>query len=363
MNWLLRNLSVAFVVLATALGAAVVMQITPNDLRALSEQQATRLIVWTDRQIATLTGERDEAVVASAPAPGVFTVAVEPMARPEPTSGLIPVPDTFVLGGQIIQSAFLARMQQRPELTPVPPGVDTPSLAGPSDLSPLRGGLDGAVRHPVVDRMLAQLPIEIVAHFDLFLYVSKSDEGPWAQQMFVLSKGKTESGLVTLTLLHQWFVSTGREAEELNARGEMMSTATPVGIFKLDPDRFYYRYWSSQWQSQMPWTMFFDYQTNGLPTGLAIHGTVPETQADLGRRSSAGCIRLAPENAKALYRLVRRNYAGLVPRFKIDRSGTMSSEGIVLHNRNGRTQMEQGLRVIVFIDNFNGEDAVIATLF
>ncbi len=392
MDWLVRNLAVTLVILGVAVCAFAGFRLTPNEVGTFAAARISEAAQFTRETIAAWSDGRAVAAPA-APIRETVTVTREsPVLRP-----VVPahIPDTLFTGSQVVQAAFVARMEQervaveamRPALPEEAEGEEM-LLAGGSSVTipleqpqpqpevqpelqpvprapaptPFEPGNPLAV-HPVALRMLAQLPPEIVTHFELFLYVSKADEGPWAQQMYVFDKDEGVGGIPRFTLLHQWFVSTGRETEEINARGELMSTSTPQGLFKLDPDRFYRRYWSSQWDQAMPWTMFFDYQNRGNMTGLAIHGTVPETLTELGSRASAGCIRLAPENAKTLYRLVRRSYAGYVPRFAIDRTGTMSSEGIILRNRKGNPRMEQGFKVIVFIDNFAGEDTVIATLY
>ena len=415
MDWLVRNLSAALVILGVTVCAFTAFRLTPNEVGTFAAARIGEAVAFARETIIAWTSDDAEAPPAPARHETVTVMRDAPVIRAVPAPSM---PDTLFIGSQVMQAAFVARMEaeraeaeradaeraeaeraeaaraeedalrpaivadddaeetvvaggssviiplEQPPETPAPeaaPRIEP--LLEPEPLPGFGPGQQAQTLHPVALRMLAQLPPEIVGHFDLFLYVSKSDAGPWAQQMFVFDKEDGEAGMPRFTLLHQWFVSTGRETEERNARGELMSTATPQGIFKLDPDRFYHRYWSSQWDQSMPWTMFFDYQTRGNPTGLAIHGTVPETVAELGARASAGCIRLAPENAKTLYRLIRRNYAGTVPRFRIDRTGTMSSEGIVLRNRQGNPRMEQGYRVIVLIDNFSGEDAVIATLY
>lgn len=79
-------------------------------------------------------------------------------------------------------------------------------------------------------------------------------------------------------------VSTGAEGSE-----------TPTGVYQ--PYLMKPMHYSSQFNdAPMPYSIFF-YK------GYAIHGT--ESINSLGYPDSAGCVRLHPENANWVYRLVR----------------------------------------------------------
>ncbi|HET7335522.1 MAG TPA: L,D-transpeptidase family protein [Rhizomicrobium sp.] len=211
----------------------------------------------------------------------------------------------------------------------------------------------------VEQRLRDSLTDDMLQHFALFLYVSKAEQGPWAQRMYVFAK--QDDG--DLSLLHAWPVSTGREKIEYNAAGRKLPSFTPRGYYELDPHRMYPHYRSIQWDQPMPYAMFFNWVHDGLKTGLAIHGASGEDIGLLGMRASAGCIRLAPENAKALFKLVRTRYAGLVPKFAYDKkTATMSNDGVLLHDRNGNLKMTKGYKVLVFVENYGGTD-VVAALF
>ena len=95
------------------------------------------------------------------------------------------------------------------------------------------------------------------------------------QRMFVSRNG---------ALLYSWDVSTARAGK-----------FTPQGVFT--PYLLERMHYSTLYDNApMPWSIFF------VGT-FAIHGT---TQVDrLGAPASAGCVRLAPDNAKVLYDLVR----------------------------------------------------------
>jgi hypothetical protein len=123
-------------------------------------------------------------------------------------------------------------------------------------------------------------------------------------------------------------------------------------------------HFSGEWQQPMPHSMFFNWIKDGNQTGLAIHGAPDEDIALLGKRASAGCVRLAPENAAFLFQLIRSEYRGLAPKFAYDRhTGTMSNEGILLHDAQGNVQFADGYKVLIFIENYGGGGNVVAALF
>jgi len=211
----------------------------------------------------------------------------------------------------------------------------------------------------VTQRLKDSLTDEMLQHFDLFLYVSKADHGPLAQRMYVFRKA--DGG--NLALLYNWPVSTGREKVEFAPTGQKEPSFTPQGYYEIDPDRMYTHYTSMQWHQSMPYAMFFNWEDHGYQTGLAIHAASGEDISLLGTRSSAGCVRLAPENARLLFALVRENYRGLVPKFAYDkRTATMSNNGMLLHDRTGALEMQPGYKVLIFIEDYGG-DQVVAALF
>jgi len=189
--------------------------------------------------------------------------------------------------------------------------------------------------------------------------VSKAESGPLAQRMYVFRKRPGGD----LDLLYNWPVSTGRELVEFAPNGTRAPSFTPQGYYELDPGRMYKHHVSGQWKTPMPYAMFFNWEKSGLETGLAIHSATGEDIALLGQRASAGCVRLAPENAALLFNLIRTQYRGLAPRFAFDRrTATMSNDGLLMHDARGRVQMAEGYKVLVFIENFGG-DNVVAALF
>ena len=59
--------------------------------------------------------------------------------------------------------------------------------------------------------------------------------------------------------------------------------------------------------------------------------------------------------------MIRTHYRGLVPRFAMDhRTGTISNEGVTLHDSNGKPQLTEGYKVLVIIQNYGGSNVVAA---
>lgn len=204
----------------------------------------------------------------------------------------------------------------------------------------------------IEQRLRDNLSSEALENFGLFIYVSKAAAGPWAQRMLVFQNIGSE-----LLPLYNWPVSTGRETVEQNALGAEMATATPAGYYQLDPKRFYEEHRSTQWNEPMPHAMFFNWKNRGVQTGLAIHAAHDAEVNRLGSRASAGCVRLSPENAQTLFKLIRDNYKGMAPKFGFDKyTRTMMNNGLIEHDANGSVKMAPGYRVLVYIDEYGGEN-------
>jgi hypothetical protein len=96
---------------------------------------------------------------------------------------------------------------------------------------------------------------------------------------------------------------------------------------------------------------------------LAIHSAVGDDVAALGRRASAGCVRLSPEAAHQLFALIRTHYRGMAPRFPMDRStDTMNNDGTLLRDATGKIERAEGYKVLVFIEDYGGRNSA-ATVF
>ncbi len=241
---------------------------------------------------------------------------------------------------------------QKPAMT-LAPEAQTQT---PAPLPDLRAPSPGELSR-VMLRLKDSLTSEMLENFELFLYVSKAENGPWAQRMYVFKKQASGN----LDLLYNWPVSTGREAVEFTPGGQRAPSYTPQGYYELDPDRMYKHHTSGQWGTPMPYAMFFNWRTGGLETGLAIHAAHGADIALLGQRASAGCVRLAPENAALLFNLIKTQYRGLAPRFAVDRrTATMSNQGLLMHDAEGRVQLADGYKVLVFIENYGGDNVVAA---
>ncbi len=206
-------------------------------------------------------------------------------------------------------------------------------------------------------RLLAALTPEMAQNFRLFLYIDKSAHGPLAQRMFVFDRRRGTD----LLLLHVWQASTGRERLETDILGGRTFSTTPAGYYELDPMRLYRTYRSAHWNEDMPYAMFFDRVENGRKTGLAIHAATGAERARLGTRASAGCVRLAPENARTLFELIRREYAGLAPRFAPEEhpNSPFPAAKLVRDGR-GQLKLAAGYEVLVVIEEARGEDTLAA---
>jgi lipoprotein-anchoring transpeptidase ErfK/SrfK len=279
-------------------------------------------------------------VAMNKPAPALDTKP--PVATPDAAKPSRPVlaeekPQTFAANKPVLQLA-------PPPLADIRPSV---SRAGPSPAELIR----------VASRLKSSLTQELLNNFELFLYVSKADDGSWAQRMYVFAKQPGGN----LDMLYNWPVSTGREKWELDVHGKKQNSFTPQGYYELDPQRMHVKYHSGQWNQPMPYAMFFNWEQNGYQTGLAIHAASGEDINLLGQRASAGCVRLAPENARLLFNLIRGQYKGLAPKFAYDkRTATMDNNGLLLHDKGGKIVLADGYKVLVFIENYGGNDMVAA---
>ncbi len=205
-------------------------------------------------------------------------------------------------------------------------------------------------------RLLATVPDEIEGYFDLFMYVSKSNRGPLAQHMYVFQRD-VDGKIIPYA---EWRVSTGREKIELH-HDRKIRTTTPEGMFALDPDRFYRRYWSKAWDgAPMHYAMFYDLMNNGNQSGLAIHAVEGADKIRrLGRRDSAGCIRLAPKSAKELFYKIRNTTQGRVPAFALNEHGSTDRWGRVQHDETGAMMLQDGYRAVLFVENYDGRDEIM----
>ena len=271
---------------------------------ALAERNVLRPGWTAIRREGVALREKLAGAFRNAPATRTAKIAMHPAARLAPEQPARPIDKPAAINPPAhpviaLRSSPPALRTERPELVPQPA---TPSAAQ-SPLPPL----DPAEITRVERRMKDNLTGEMLANFELFLYVSKADTGPWAQHMYVFQK---QAG-GDLALLYNWPVSTGRERIELDSSGRRMATFTPQGYYELDPKRSYVRYHSTEWNQPMPYSLFFNWIRDGNETGFAIHAATGQDIALLGSRASAGCVHLAPDNARLLFGLIRAHYRGL----------------------------------------------------
>src|ERR1700719_4166028 len=73
-------------------------------------------------------------------------------------------------------------------------------------------------------RLKAGLPPQLYAGFDLFIYVNKAEQGPWAQHLYAFAKPSSASPNPELILMLDAPVSTGRETIERAKNGQRVST-------------------------------------------------------------------------------------------------------------------------------------------
>ena len=104
--------------------------------------------------------------------------------------------------------------------------------------------------------------------------------------------------------------------------------------------------------------MFFDWKPNGHDTGLAIHGAASADVDALGTPASAGCVRIAEDNAHTLFDLVRSGFRAPAPKIAYLDGTNVSSEGFLLHEADGQLKFRDGYSALVVIDDYAGDSQV-----
>ncbi len=206
-----------------------------------------------------------------------------------------------------------------------------------------------AAREGIAERATRLLDPSIRSEFDLVIYVSKAKAGPVAQHAFLLTRG--EDG--RLVPGRVWKVSTGREGRgETSKSGQKVNTDTPAGIFHFDLGRFTTLYRSRQWDADMPYAMFFSKPGRANHGGFAIHAAGSGAVGKLGRRASAGCIRLHPGKAKELYAELTSTYRGRMTR--LAPGATPFSPVVSYDPLTGAKVTETGVRALLIVEDFDG---------
>jgi lipoprotein-anchoring transpeptidase ErfK/SrfK len=236
---------------------------------------------------------------------------------------------------------------------PDPEGGATPAVPYRMQPPPIDAAVLAEQSGDVAQHLRDRIPAALFPYFDEFLYVSKAAGGAWAQHLYMFHKSASGE----LVYEQAFPVSTGREQQE------KYFTSTPTGMFELDPNRFDRVHFSHRWHgAAMPWAMFLDYTIHGHATGIAMHSA--ETHAyELGKRASGGCVRLPPEKAEELFKRFQAEERGLVPVFAFDDSrATTFTDGSMVRDASGNVELQDGYRVLLFIEDYPGGPAVVAVL-
>lgn len=261
--------------------------------------------------------------------------------------------DTLIIEGKLPRPRYIA---SAPPTATTAAATEEPVVGvGEPALPPQRVMPDPATvdtqAQAVALRLQNRVPRELAPYFNVFLYVSKAADGAWAQRMFIFHKEADG----TLVFERSFFVSTGRE------RSEKYFTTTPAGFFELDPNRFDRVHYSHRWNgAAMPWAMFFNYQVRYQMAGLALHSAGGH-EYELGRRASGGCVRLPHDMAQMLFERFKAEEAGRVPVLATD-NGFTNREGRIARDANGLPLMTSGYRVLLFIEDYPGEPALVAVI-
>lgn len=202
-------------------------------------------------------------------------------------------------------------------------------------------------------RLRRGLSPELYGNFDLFIYVNKAEQGPWAQHLYAFAKPSGQNPDSEMIVMMDTAASTGRETMERSKDGQFVSTSTPAGFYELDPQRFETGHHSRQWEQDMPNSMFFNWQDHGVQSGLAIHGvTDAPSIAALGHRASAGCIQISLDASRQLFNFITGDFEGNVAQFAYDKKKrTISNAGEFARGADGKIVMADGYRVLVIVDD------------
>lgn len=110
--------------------------------------------------------------------------------------------------------------------------------------------------------------------------------------------GQTMKVFLDGVFAYAFVVSTGSEKKVTTRAGKSYISTTPTGYFR--PRRLYRTYYSSLWGgASMHYSVFY------MPgSGIALHATTPDHYDELGKRTSGGCVRLHPEDARTVQDLI-----------------------------------------------------------
>jgi lipoprotein-anchoring transpeptidase ErfK/SrfK len=278
-------------------------------------------------------------IASDAPAAAAATASASAPVETQVTETAVPVSEPVV---QVVAA----------HPTGIVPVVDTPSFRDkPRREQPTftaHGLRDAVGAH--VGGLLSE---EIKGGYDLFIYVSKANKGPIAQHAYFFAKDAS-GGLVPGRV---WAVSTGRESKsEMSKGGYRVNTSTPAGVYRFDLGRFTKLHKSRQWAADMPYAMFFSAPGRPNEGGFALHAAGSGAIWKLGKRASAGCIRLHPDNAKAMFNELLASYRGQV---NIMVPGESTFRPVFQRDPiSGQMFLEDGIRAVLIVEDNDG--AVLA---
>ena len=323
---------------------------------ARSEAESAASAIPIAPAVSTEIGYRTDESVRS-----TVETAYEPVADAAPHSITTPIGSTAPASTTPAKTPETIRIPEPPTAATAPVAQVVPAPdRSLTDTPPALAEIDAAPEFSVAEkRLLSTVPDDIEGYFDLFMYASKSNRGPLAQRMYVFQRD-ADGRLVPYA---EWRISTGREKLELHHERKIRTT-TPEGVFALDPDRFHRKYFSKTWDgAPMHYAMFYDLTNNGKQSGLAIHAAVGKDKIRrLGRRDSAGCIRLGPKNAKELFYKIRNTTQGRVPAFAVNERGSTDRWGKAQRDEGGTLILQDGYRALLFVENYDGRDEVIGPI-
>lgn len=133
---------------------------------------------------------------------------------------------------------------------------------------------------------------DIERGWKLILVVNRSESPTIGQTVTIYLNGQ----------LHKfWPVSTALEGIKTRPNGTKMFATTFTGRFTIED--MHRDYFSRSWQEPLKYMIFY----GPRQYGIAFHAT-PDRKADkkIGRRDSAGCVRLRDKNAAELFDLVKQ---------------------------------------------------------
>lgn len=181
------------------------------------------------------------------------------------------------------QSMRMAAVDAPPATVAAPPEMSPPSTATPAALSAPAVSTTPDSALPVAAPSATSPPIEAASAGPLPTPLEAAAPPPPDVQVVISLSKQRMVVSVAGKERYAWPVSTARKGYR-----------TPLGTYR--PERMHKRYFSRKYDNApMPYAIFFH-------RGWAIHGT--NAIGRLGRPASHGCVRLHPNNARALFALV-----------------------------------------------------------